>query len=501
MSGKSPGAEAAAGAAWIYGRMLVVQLTSLLAIAILARQLDVRAFGLVALANVVITFLNVVAAQGANQFIIYDREEGHEERAKAAFWLNLAISLAAVAAGALVAVPVSRFFREPQLASIILVLLLRFPLEAATRIPDAILHKRLHFKSIEIRDSAVQVASGGAGVAMAYAGFGVWSLVVPSLALAPFQAAVAYAASGWRPGWELRIRMWPRIFSYTRGVIGGTFTAFIITEGDTLLVGRLMGSAQLGVYNLAWRTSNLATRVIVNPSNKLAFPLLAAAAGNRELMAETLRRMLKLVSAITFPLLIGLFVVADDFVHVVYGPKWADAVLPLRILIVYAIRYSVGSPLGPVLNALGRPDLPFKLGLATVPFYCLAIWTGSAYGIVGVAAGVTLVRTIFGSVTLWLVARLLKVASSYLAKPMVSPLAAASLMGAAVLGAEQLWDRSGAASGVLKLAVLSSVGGAAYLLLIQYWFRDIARELGTVLTRLSGRREHMVNRLLRLGSS
>jgi O-antigen/teichoic acid export membrane protein len=310
----------------------------------------------------------------------------------------------------------------------------------------------------------------------------VWSLVVPHLILAPVQAVAAFAAAGWRPGWDPQVRLWAPIVRYSAGVIGSAVTAFIISEGDTLLVGRVMGPAPLGVYNLAWRSSNLVSRNVVNLSNKLAFPVLAAASGDRARMADTLRTMLRIVSGVTFPLLVALFVLADDFIYVVYGAKWHDAVLPLRILIVYAIRYSIGSPLGPVFNAIGRPDLVFKLQSAIVPIYCVAIWFGSAFGIVGVAVAVTVVRTAFGAVTFRVAAAQLGVRVSYLLEPMRSSFTASLLTGSLMFGASLVLDRVSPEYSVLKLVLLGAIGALMYVWSIRRWFPDLVVEIRSFVT-------------------
>lgn len=477
----------ASNAAWIYGRMLAVQAVNLAAVAVLARQLDARDFGIAALASVVIVFLQTVGAHGVNQYVIYDRAEGHELRARAAFWLGISIAVMTAAIGLIAAEPVSRFFGEPQLALIISVLLIRFPIEVATRFADSVLAKALQFRSVELRDTAIQIAAAALSIWMAFAGYGVWSLVWPHVLLAPVQLIAAFASSAWRPGWRPRFDLWPPILRYAGSVIGGAVTSFAIIEGDTLLVGRVLGPVQLGIYNLAWRSSNLVSRNVVNLSNKLSFPILARAADDRAKLVDTLRLLLRLVSAITFPLLVLLFVLADDFILVIYGEKWAASVLPLRILIVYAMRYSIGSPLGPVFNAIGRPDLVFKLQSAVVPIYALGIWIGSAYGIVGVAAAVTIVRTGFGAATFRVAAGQLGVRVGYLLSPMRGALIAALLTGAAVWAVKWVVTPLTAGQGVYRLMLLGALGGAMHLAIVRAWFPEVAGDfqkfLGPLLSK------------------
>lgn len=490
--------KVAKGGLWVYGRTVVVQLFNFAAIAIVARELELADFGVVALANVAISFLSILASQGVNQYIVYDTTEGFEYRAKAAFWLNLSISLVAVTIGLFAAPYLSQPFDEPVLAVLVSVLLLKLPFENCTHVADAVLHKRLHFKSIEIRDTALQVCASLGSIYMAKSGYGAWSLVIPIVIMAPVQMLVAFLLSDWRPGWNPGFKHWRRIWSYSSNIIGSTFTSFLLTEGDTIVVGRILGAAQLGIYNIAWRTSNLVSRNVVNVANRLFLPLFATIGDNPQQFLTTLQRVLKLLSAITFPALIGLFIVADDFIHVIYGEKWAGAVLPLRVLILYAIRYSIGSPLGPALKALGRPDLIFKIGLATVPVYFTAVWAGTDYGIVGVAIGVTLTRTAAGFVTLWAVAKLLNAHPLELLKPLRSSLFAALLMGVLLAGSALMLDALLPGYNALKLLLLIASGLLFYWLAIRHIFVDISAELSIVVTKIFGRRIAAFDQLLNI---
>lgn len=499
-SPRSLSASAARGAVWIYGRMLAVQVIRFGAIVVLARTLEISAFGIVALANVALMLLSVLASQGVNQFVVFDRDQGFEERAKAAFWLNIVISMVAVGVGFAVAPGVAEYFDEPLLVPILQVLLLRFPLDSMTRVFDAVRIKKLRFRTIEIRDTSIELGIAIGSIGMALSGFGVWSLVLPAVILAPVQTIAAVLTTNWRPGWRLGTTHWPRIFRYSRNIIGSSLTSFVITHGDTMLIGRLMGVGALGIYNLAWQTSNLVSKNVVNLGIKLFFPMLASVSGDRIKMLSVLQRLLLILSGLAFPALVGLFVVADEFIYVVYGEKWAEAVMPLRILIIYALRYAAGSPLGPALKALGRPDLILKLGLITIPFYCAAIWIGSVYGIVGVACGVTIVRTIFGGFTFLVVARQLEVATIKLVSPILPALSAALVMGLSLYAVKQVWDFTEGGVGIAKLATLVLLGFFFYVLSIRYWFREVSREFAVLFEQILGRQVPLINRVLNVST-
>ena len=490
---KSLSRDAGKGALWIYGRVAAVQILNLATIVVLARQLELDAFGIVALANVALSFFSALASEGVNQFIIFDQKEDHQARARAAFWLNVVLGILTLSIGFLAAAPLARFFNEPQFQYIFQLMILRFPLEAITRTFDAISHKNLNFRNTEIRDTVLQLFSGISSIGMALSGYGVWSLVVPAVLVSTVQPLLAAMATRWRPGWDLGFRHWLRIIKYSGNIFGGSLTSLIMIHGDTIVVGKILGTTLLGVYNLSWQTSNLISRLIVNGGNKLFFPMLSSVSEDRERMVDILRRLLRILSSITFPALIGLFVVADEFILAIYGDKWIAAVIPLQILIIYAIRFSIGSPLWPVLKALGRPDLLFKLGICTLPFYLCSIVIGCNYGLVGVAAGVTLVRTAAGGVSFVLVARQLKVATASILVPVIPSFFAAVTMG---LLLSVVKCTLAGLEGVIELSVLIAAGIIIYFLVIRYFFRGVARDYAEISTRLLGKWAIYIHRLL-----
>lgn len=203
-------------------------------------------------------------------------------------------------------------------------------------------------------------------------------------------------------------------------------------------------------------------------------------------MRSAFHRMIRLLSLISFPLLIGLFVVADLFILSIYGPQWELSILPLRILIIYAMRYAIGSPANAVFYAVRRPDIQMKFSLAFVPFYLICVFAGSTYGIVGVAIGVTVARTVFGLIQLSASARLAGSHFSEALRQTAPALAASCIMGAAVVLTRVILAPY-ALSSLAELALSVVVGGVAYLLLLIFIFRRLLEELLIVIDSFSPR--------------
>lgn len=478
--------------------MLLTNVINLGVMAILARQLLPSDFGLVTLAQVLLRFLAVIGASGVGEYIIYDRAEGREERAHAAFWLNSTVSLVVVFIGLALIPVITRFYIEPGLAPLLILMFIRYPLDQAANVPDALVKKSLDYKKLVIRDTILEIITSVAMVVMALTGFGVLSLVLPGVAAAPLRFILVMWMARWYPQLPLRIKEWKRIFKYSINVIGTSLATTIAAEGDTLIIGKSLGSTQLGYYNLSWQSANLVSRTITGMVSKVTMPALSAVADDKERLRKAFNRMLSVMGTVSFPLLIGQLVVADLFIITIYGPQWISSILPLQILLIYAIRQSVGSPASVIYNVVGRPDVGLKFNLGFIPFYILSIVIGSMYGIIGVAIGVTLARTLGGLVAFWIGARLVRETFFELLKQFALPFSAALIMGLLVWGARILLEQF-ISSEPLVLILLIALGGIIYVLLLITVYKKLMRELLVIIDSVSQPFGNIVRSIIRIG--
>lgn len=472
------------GVAWLYGRRFVINFIHLGVVAVLARRLDPADFGVVALAAVILKFNVAVGASTVGNYIIYDREEGREERVQAAFWLNATMTLVAIAIFILLLPLVSLIYAEPLLPAIIAISLIKVAADQLRAVPDALIKRDLDYKKLVVRDGVLELISAGLSLAMALSGWGVWSIVVPQVLLAPVSTGLVMWMAGWMPRLPLGTKHWKRIFKYSSANLGNSIVNVFNNDGDVLLIGKLLGSTALGFYNRAWSTAHLITDNVVRTVSVVAMSSLSAAAGRPEVLRQAYLKMLHLLSIITFPLAIGLFVVADDFILVLYGAKWEPAILPLRILMIDSIRRSILSPATIVYNVVGRPDIGFKLNLAALPFVLASIALGSLYGIVGVAVAFTAIRMLVSFISVHLAARLIGTTLRAVLSKLWSPLEASVLMGIVVYAAKLLVGASGTLPAI-SLAVCVATGGSVYLLLLLTRHKQLLDEMLLVVDNLS----------------
>ncbi|MDB4906536.1 MAG: polysaccharide biosynthesis protein [Gemmatimonadetes bacterium] len=376
---------------------------------VLARRLSPADFGLVALAQVVLLFI-VAGDSGAGTYVIADRGEDWRRRASSAFWL------AGVMAGTqllllAVAIPfLARFYAEPRLSGVLWMLAGLLAVRQMASVPEAINRRMFRFRIMVVRDTACDILSAALSVVMAIRGYGVWSLLVPQVAVEPIRTVLIFQIAGWYPSLRAGMEDWKTILKYQAHVIATSYLGLIVNDSDTVTIGKVLGSASLGQYNLAWQLSNLVGRNLTGVVATVALPALAAIKHDSARLRANYHRMLSMLGALSFPILLFMFVTADHLVAFVYGPKWTSVSAILRIFIVFTIARSVTSPSGIVFNVMDRPDIGWRFNLAFVPFFLAGIAIGSHWGVIGVAVAVAAVRIVGALLSFSLSARLLGMA-------------------------------------------------------------------------------------------
>jgi len=477
MDKQSVATKTTRSAAWLFGQGFITNLIGVGTTAILARQLNPKDFGLVALAGVLLKLFFAFGQATVGSYIIYDRSEGREERVQAAFWLNMAMILGIC----LVFIPFSSvlamFYDEFLLQPVLLVILLRLIFSQISVVPEALIRRQIDYRMLVMRDSALAFVSAGLGVGMALTGWGVWSLIIPAVIVTIPRAILVMWMARWVPKLNFGFRYWREIFTYIKSLIGTTLLQALGNDGDSLVIGKLLGNSALGIYDRAWKTSNLITQNLVAVIADVAMPSLSTLRSRPEALRQAYHRMLRFLAIVAFPLLIGMFVLADDLIMLLYGPKWAASVLPLRILIIFTLQRAVGSPVGTLYNAVGRPDIGLKLNLAMLPLYFLAIIFGASLGINGVALAVTVIRTLGGFVAIYLACTLVELSFWKVIKSFLPPLEISLLMATAVSGVKFLLDRFLSLPLVINIIIDISAGAVVYLVLLLFFFRPQLEEV------------------------
>lgn len=468
------------GAGWAYGSYLAGRLLVLAATAVLARLLAPADFGLVALALVFIALLETVADLGMSQALVVVRERV-DEYADTVFTLALVTGALLFCVTASLGPVAAAFFDEPALTAMLPVLGANFLLRALGSTHYALAQRRIDFRSRTAAEVAEVTLRGLVGIALAFAGWGAWSLVLGYLAGTIALTAVLWALVPWRPSLRIRREHVRRLWRFGGAVTVLDVLAAAIANVDYAFIGRVLGPAALGLYALGFRLPELMVLNLSAVAGQVLFPAFASLP--RAALAPAFVLSLRYTAMIALPAAVGLAMLAEPLTLTLFGDAWRGAVPATQLLTVYALGVALGIPAGSAYKALGRVGVLLALAVPRVGLVIVALAAFGGQGIVAVAACQAAVAAAFAATGIALACRLLRVAPRALwgaAWPSLAASAGMAVALTALLGE----------IGTPWIAILACVptGGATYLGLL--WLLDrgsLERLLATASPRFAGR--------------
>jgi O-antigen/teichoic acid export membrane protein len=279
-----------------------------------------------------------------------------EENVRAAFTLSMGLGLAGCLVVAAMAPLLARFFHEPRLTPILIVLSLNFILQGAMLVSGGLLRRALKMRQLAIADTLSYLISTFAiGLPIAIRGYGAWAIVASTLTQTLITAILYYAASPH----VLRPTLCRTDYEHIVG-FGGKATATSIIEGfgssmDILMLGKFSTAFNVGLYNRSGLLVQLPVQNISNGLTQVLFTRFSRASAQGSVDAfDLLARCQRIFLAIVFPLCAGAAGAASCIVLTLYGTKWSSAIPVFAILC--AVAAADASPHLPAvqMEALGR---------------------------------------------------------------------------------------------------------------------------------------------------
>jgi PST family polysaccharide transporter len=362
---------------------------------VLARLLPPQDFGVMSLAMVVIGFIALFRDMGTGAALI--QSQGISARlAPSLFSFNALLSLVCGLCTAALAPLAATFFEAPVLEPVLQVLAVSLAVAGLGVVPQAVMEREGRFDLLA-RIELLGVAAGVAtGISMAYAGWGVWSLVGQALVTTTMTTALLAFMSGTRPTLQPDWRLLRSIAGYSLNLAGFNIFNYLVRNADNAIIGKLLGSRELGYYALAYQLAIGPVRSINGVIHRVLFPALARVREDQLLLGKEYLRGVSLLVGICFPLMAMLVALAEVATLAVLGESWRPMVPILVVLGMVGFVQSTSNTLGLIFMTVGRTDILMRIGLATGTVSILAFWLGAQWSALGVAlayAAVTLADT------------------------------------------------------------------------------------------------------------
>ena len=370
---------------WVGTTSLFSKIVSFFSTLLLATFLTPFDFGIIAVATLIISAIGLFKELGLSRSLIVQKEE-LEKAASTVFILLIIWNILLYLMVYLFAPWLAGFFKEPALIAVLRVSGLSFIISSFGDVHSALLEKEIDFKGISFAEAVNLTLFGLIAVILAFLGMSYWSIVFSQLLAESVKVFALWKFSPWRPKLSVNLTIARNISYFGGGLTGIGIVNYLIRNIDDAFAAKILGLQPLGHYNFAYRIANIPATNITNVIGRIMFPTYAKISEYTFDLRNAFNKTFYITALITIPMSLGIIVFAPDFLHVFYGEKWNNAILPIQILAIFGLIRSLGSGMGSVFLAKKRVDIMLKYSLSQLGLLTLFLYPVTLVGgIVGIS--------------------------------------------------------------------------------------------------------------------
>ncbi len=340
------------------GTMLINFLSNL----VLARLLMPEDFGCIAMLYIFIAISGAFISGGFGTALIQRKNVTHLDYTSVFYW-NLFVSAVCYLLLFFGAPLIARFYAMPQLTAVLRVQSITLLIQAFLIVQATQLQKQLRFKELSVRNLIAAAVGTVIGIIMALMGYGVWSLVASSISSAVASMLLLWHMSSWRPTLEFSFKSVWSLFTFGGLVLLSSLVETTYTHIQGLIIGKVFSASDLGYYNQAKKLEEVPTTTLSKIVNEVSLPVFSQLQDNRAQLVAALRKNVKAITYLNFPLMLLLIVIAHPLIIFLYSSKWEISVPYFQILCISGAIYTLNTLNTNVIKSLGKGKLFFCIQL------------------------------------------------------------------------------------------------------------------------------------------
>lgn len=419
------------GIIWSSIQLIIQQSFSFIVKLVLARLLFPDDFGLVGMAVVFTSFVQVFNDLGIGAALIQRKEEDlNSKHFHTSFWTGIIWSILLYTVIVLVVAPIAAdFYSEPLLQKIIPILSIGVLASPINLVHKAQLTKAMNFKKIAIISNSCNIFSGLLSISLAFIGMGVWALVFNSVASIVIAIPLYFKATGWKPKLVWGKREFKDIFGFGMYTTGTSVFNNLISKIDYLLIGKLMSASALGYYTFAFMLTDILRSQLMGVMNKVMYPVYGQKQDDPKSLKNYYLKVVRYNSLIVYPIMNVILFAGEPLIKIFFGNKWSESIVPLQILAVSVMFHMMVSSNTALIRGLGKPKLELQLQLfKAIILYTPLIYAGIYfYGLKGAALAILVTKALSVVIAQYYLKKLVNISIGDLYNSIKEPLIATIL--------------------------------------------------------------------------
>ena len=473
------------GAAWNISGKIVQLILSLVALGVIARLVGPEAYGIFAIGWLVVGLFEVVVS-GAPTDTLVQRKNASKGHFNATFVVCLVLSLTVVTIIWHQAVTIAGWLDGGALlAAILPVRAATLPVLAMAVGPTATLLRESRFKALAAAETFGSVVSNLVGVAMAFSGAGIWSLVGMELARVVVVTSVLFVLSRWRPGVRFRRADVTDLLAFNASTWTSWSLSYVNSQLPRLVLASTLGAHAVGIFALAQRLYEQVTNILMIPAYQVVQAGVSRSQDDRSIAHQLTEGTLRVTGVLACPLFLGLAALAPVLVPTVFGRAWDPAVPVVQVMMLLGILTSMSTVQAAVIRGMGKPHWEMISALVGALLTAAMLIFAAPFGLEAAAASVVL-----GAMAVWpLDAMFVRRLTGLSVVRQMATVGRAGL--AAVVMALGVWGSSSALlphlPAIALLAFQVGLGAVLYWLMLRVLMPAVAALIGRIVVAVARR--------------
>ena len=347
------------GIIWTSGEKLLTQLAQFILGIIIARLITPQEYGVLGIILVFINVAQVFIDSGLGSALIY-RNNLDQRDIQTAFSFNFIVSITLCILLFIGSPFIEDFFKLEGLTSFLRIASLVLIFNSFVVVPTCILKIKQNFKAISIANFVSTLMSGVLGVILAYAGYGVWALIIQLLSRSILLMILITIQSRWLPDFSFSRKSFDGLWKYSANLLTSHSLTKLVEEGVAFIVGKALTPYSLGLFTRGLQFASLPNGIIGSVLSTVMFPTLSSYKQDEAQFYQTYRKTIIIQSILIPPIYIGLAIISKPLIFLLLGEKWMDVVPVLQIFCFGKFIFSLANTTEHALCSLGYSNIALK---------------------------------------------------------------------------------------------------------------------------------------------
>jgi teichuronic acid exporter len=363
------------GVKWTGISTLLITGIQILQFVILGKQMSVSEFGLVGMITTIVIFSQILLDLGFGSAVI-QKEHVSARVLSTLFWINMLVGIGLFVLLFLTSPLIAMYFQRSELIELIRVLAVMFLIAPVGQQCQYLLQKELRFNLLGAIEVITTLISFITLIILIFTIRPIYAFVISQVVLNSLKGIVYFMCyqRKWRPSLVFDLPECKEYMAFGAYQLASRLVNRIGSNLDVILIGRYMGAEALGIYNLAYQIVTIPVLKINPIITRVAFPVFSKSQHNQAALTDGFLHMTKLLSLVSFPILMGLTAVSTIFIPAIFGQKWLDAVPVLQIMAIVGILRVLMNPNGSIILAKGKANIAFYWDTGVLVIYGVTLW-------------------------------------------------------------------------------------------------------------------------------